>query len=141
MELINLFAGQQWRNRQREQTSGHRERAGTLPPSRANPPTQGRTVAWSSHYRSGVLGGREINESEGRGERRPTQPLLRARWDSPHPPSAQPSTRSRPGNPRGGPRELDSEHRRLVGQEEGPSISGHPKDHLIRAKLRDTMTP
>lgn len=28
-----------------------------------------------------------------------------------------------------------------MGQEEGPSISGHPKDHLIRAKLRDTMTP
>ena len=28
MVLKNLFAGQQWRNRQREQTYGHGERAG-----------------------------------------------------------------------------------------------------------------
>ena len=28
MGLINLFAGQQWRNRHREQTYGHREREG-----------------------------------------------------------------------------------------------------------------
>ena len=28
MVLMNLFAGQQWRNRHREQTYGHRERGG-----------------------------------------------------------------------------------------------------------------
>ena len=28
MELMNLFAGQQWRNRHREQTYGHGERVG-----------------------------------------------------------------------------------------------------------------